>query len=143
MFDPTPRERGVIVQVVDLTDLLAQAKASLIKQGKATDADKVSTAFTQAIATDQAGNHYLLCSEGVGWEAQDIDGVPTFTLDLYVESAGYIAIMASATLRIAADDLLDEPTTEVDLADFVRVFGGRLEDNFWIWHRTLTRKGGK
>lgn len=61
---------------------------------------------------------YILCTEGVGWHV---------TPDKPDSEFGTVqAILAN-----------DANKPEIDLADFVRSFGARLESNFWLWHARL------
>jgi hypothetical protein len=64
-----------------------------------------------ALAQDPAGRWVALCSEGVGGDIAD--------------PAEWLAS--------------DAPTETVDLADYVRTFGARLESNFYVWRSRLTQ----
>lgn len=65
-----------------------------------------------ALATGTNGTEYLVCQEGVGWVARDA--------------------FASWLPPVAAD------FGTVDLADFIRTFGARLDCNHadWVWRLT-------
>lgn len=68
-----------------------------------------------AVGVAPDGTVYLICTEGVGWEVKD---------------EGFEGK--------SPEDLQDLTTGElVDLADWVRVFGARLESNFWLWFNRL------
>jgi len=80
-----------------------------------------------------------VCGEGVGWQVDD--GNP-WDLDLYTKSAESFGMFPiwSVTLTVADVIRLQDPSAgSIDLADLIRTFGGRLEANFHLWHRTLTQ----
>ena len=73
---------------------------------------------------DSNGRVHVLCSEGVGWTITD----KPFTTDF----AG------DWTMQQIADLLTDGSERKViDLADFIREFGFRLENNFHLWYAQL------
>lgn len=80
--------------------------------------------MTTALAFDPSGKAYVICTEGVGWEVGS-----GFKVNDYDPSAPAYTV----------SDLVHDHTTgeTVDLADFVRTFGSRLEANFGTWYRTL------
>lgn len=66
-----------------------------------------------------------ICSEGVGWWKND-DG--KYLVGFYV---GY----SNPSYYMTEDELLSCLSSEqVDLADFIRSFGARLENNFDLWY---------
>lgn len=67
----------------------------------------------------------LICTEGVGYCADDYN-----VFNLPVFGASLSATRFQFYIGLLDDMLLDE---QVDLADHVRVFGDRLENNFSIW----------
>jgi len=66
-----------------------------------------------------------LCDEGVGWFADKVGKLP---LNYWGKNGnnGYIDITPDQLIPLIAD-------TTMDLADFVRIFGDRLETNLSIW----------
>lgn len=66
-----------------------------------------------------------LCDEGVGWYA-DSEGKLPINFWGKNGSGGYIDITPEELLPLISD-------TTMDLADFVRIFGDRLESNLYIW----------
>jgi hypothetical protein len=66
-----------------------------------------------------------LCDEGVGWFADKVGKLP---LNYWGKNGnnGYIDIYPEQLVPLIAD-------TTMDLADFVRIFGDRLETNVSIW----------
>lgn len=78
--------------------------------------------YEYALATAGADT-YVICSEGVGWKVSDSEPL---TVDRW-NGAAYDMPLTEVLHR--ADN-----GTDVDLADFVRTFGSRLESNFHAWH---------
>jgi hypothetical protein len=69
-----------------------------------------------------------ICNEGVGWFKND-DGTYVVT--------GYMGY-SDVVYRITEDELLSLVSSEqVDLAEFIRVFGARLESNFYLWYEQV------
>ena len=69
-----------------------------------------------------------ICSEGVGWWKNDDD---KYLVGFYV---GY----SNPSHYMTEDELLSCVSSEkVDLADFIRSFGGRLEANFDLWYNQI------
>src|SRR6056300_2039542 len=66
-----------------------------------------------------------VCSEGVGWWKND-DG--NYLVGAWV---GY----SNPTFYLSEDELLScLSSEEIDLAEFIRSFGDRLENNFDLWY---------
>jgi hypothetical protein len=66
-----------------------------------------------------------ICGEGVGWFVDDNGVLP---INYYVGEYG------SGYLDITPEELMPLISTKtIDLADFVRAFGDRLENNFYLW----------
>lgn len=122
------RQRGVILHLIDFSDLLAQVPT----EGEET----ADVGFGSYAMTELAdGRLYVVCNEGVGWEVTDDEPLE---VDLYVSDPDHIAIMPRYRTSLTPAEVRAAATGgEVDLADHVRRFGGRLEDNFRIWHRKL------
>lgn len=81
-----------------------------------------------AYGRDADGTLIAVCQEGVGYKLYDGSDLP---LEIYVSRPGHIAIMPRFTVYLTEDEVLALPTSgEVDLADHVRTFGDRLEQNF-------------
>ena len=77
--------------------------------------------MSHAVAVGRDGEIYILCSEGVGWKVKE----STFTFNDYDRN------------DIPLLTIMQHVTGEMDLADFVRSFGDRLECNFALWYATL------
>jgi len=66
-----------------------------------------------------------VCGEGVGWFVDDKGFLP---IDYYVGEYG------SGYLDVTPEELMPLISNEtIDLADFIRSFGDRLENNFYSW----------
>lgn len=68
----------------------------------------------------------LICSEGVGWKCNEYGLLP-----VPVGDSGVIYVSGTVLQKL-------KNGKQVDLADHVRTFGDRLENNFNLWHNTLT-----
>jgi hypothetical protein len=85
-------------------------------------------AYGYALAEAPDGRTYAICSEGVGWEVTEDRPLIVDTF-----AGGYALSLSEVTDRA-------ERGTDVDLADFVRTFGARLESNFFQWSYRLSGK---
>lgn len=73
-------------------------------------------------------DYAIVCSEGVGYVP---DNYGRIEIDLWNGNG----VCTSAPLHLST--LLKMPYTLIDLADHVRVFGDRLEQNHALWHNRL------
>lgn len=109
------RTKGVMVHLLDQTK--ADEYLSKIVPDYYGKADYMAVVVTKkGLAT--------LCTEGVGWNADANGKVPINCS--WGMSTGYIDIPVEDLDSLVSDEM-------VDLADFIRVFGDRLESNFYIW----------
>lgn len=69
----------------------------------------------------------VLCTEGVGYVQDEMSRC----------TINYQIGMSSGWVDISEDYLWRLPNEPVDLADVVRSFGQRLEDNFRLWYKAL------
>jgi len=135
------RRRGVTVEVLDLDSLLAEAERDLRDEGALEPDEHVVLGFgPYALLSRADGRTWLVCNEGVAWEVDE-----TAPLDLYVEvrdADGRTTAFGVAprwALNAPAATLQDARTGEsVDLADFIRVFGDRLDANHFRLHALAT-----
>jgi len=128
----------VMVEALDTAKVrdIAQAIVAAQYGGDATSVMPMHCAIGLIPNTDDGWGEPLaavICNEGVGWEQDDTNRV---FVPCWQGIAG---------VDIGIDRLLNECRTgeEIDLADFIRSFGDRLEGNFDIWHRRLTVGGEK
>jgi hypothetical protein len=137
------RARGLMLTTLDFTDVMSKTSDS-IRAAKAAleveDVDQliVSFGFGPYAMAEADGKLYVVCHEGVGWEITDEDPLH---LGVYVNKPGYLAIAPEYMVHLAPEEVRACATTEqIDLADLVRRFGARLEQNFWLWHHTLRKE---
>lgn len=76
---------------------------------------------------------YVICSEGVGWRVAD--DAP-LTVDGYVKTDDGLAV-TSWDMSLAEVLTASVTGDDVDLADFVRTFGSRLDSNVYMWQARL------
>lgn len=164
------RTRGVVLQVLDLSALEAQALEFRQKThpdcyevriygGKIAMKEK---AIKDADGSYTSGGHlYTICTEGVGPSMgvtfddplevsfhgtyhtrsesikEDLLGRPV-PGEINPNSHSFDS-MPFANVTLDPDELRSYPIIEeVDLADFIRSFGNRLEQNFWNWFQILS-----
>lgn len=128
------RQRGVTIEVIDLSELYA--KALEMRQETKPEVVRCDSSHRWAKATAPDGTRYVICSEGVGWVVSDTENVD---IDLYDKTEGGFNIVPNLTANLSTTEIDEFPVTEtVDLADFIRTFGDRLEQNFRTWHANLT-----
>ena len=134
------RSRGLIVRRLDSDKLLAVGLAVLNAQYG--DVSKDGTPSVEPLVLVKTkgksvwgiGDQHQLavvCGEGVGWQEDEKNGLVPFFVDF-----GHYGHALKVTVhpRVIEACLTDET---VDLADFVRVFGSRLESNFYLWKSAI------
>jgi hypothetical protein len=112
------RTKGTVCHILDVEKATAFLKEKL-------DAPDVDfSAEPMAIVNGENGVATLL-TEGVGWYADKFGKLP---INYYGKNgmSGYLDITPEELAPLISDE-----TT--DLADFVRIFGDRLETNLSIW----------
>lgn len=130
------RTRGITVQRLDLTALKAQA-LTFLQQSKPDVTGVMLSPGNLAIATTPSGKTFVVCDEGVGWE---ISADKPVVIDVSASRENSFDLLPSAAFTLREQEIADLPRgEEVDLADFIRAFGARLESNFHIWANTLSR----
>lgn len=135
------RSRGVKIQVLDLSSL--EASALTFRRIKEPTCTKASIhGGKQAVGTTADGRVFLICTEGVGYEVTEDGGVEFEFHGNYTTDEPNVTkfdFMPFASIELSKAELLEYPVAEeVDLADHVRSFGARLEDNFWLWFKELS-----
>jgi hypothetical protein len=70
------------------------------------------------------GDLYVISSEGVGWTITDWD------IDKCQKYFGKSSMEILSMIDLAHDGF-------IDLARLIRVFGSRLESNYWLWLNKL------
>lgn len=112
------RTFGTIVPLLDVE------KATQFIKDFYNDQDFDVNAERMAIVNGEKGLATVI-TEGVGWFADKDGGIP---INYWGKNGrnGYIDITAEQLETLISDET-------IDLADFVRVFGDRLENNLWQW----------
>lgn len=136
------RTRGVMIQTLDLTPIYEKI-AEKIREFKP-DVTAVKNTYKWALATDRFGRRLLVCDEGVYWgigtnaEVRPAGAYGPAPFDIYdatdrrnEEGHLLMSIMPLAEVNLSLEDVEPLVSGEVDLADFIRTFGDRLEQNFW------------
>lgn len=142
MLHRAERARGVELRLLDLSGLTEQALEKY-NQHRAIDGKKPATEMrvgNEPYAVMEVGGRlYVVCNEGVGWEVTDESPLE---VDLYPQyGPGSFGIFPAMEATLKPSEVRARATGEmVDLADLIRTFGARLEDNFWTWHRVATAK---
>jgi hypothetical protein len=126
------RRRGIILIRLDFVGLIETVRQQY-DIGLSATVDVGRYDYALAEARDQA---HVICSEGVGW---NVTAQP-LRLPIYVASPGFMALAPQFEIELTANEVREcaRPDKLVDLADLIRRFGSRLEDNFWLWHRRLS-----
>jgi hypothetical protein len=112
------RVKGTIVHLLDPEKTTAFIKRHYSNQ----DADVKAEAM---VVVNGRNGLATVVSEGVGWYADENGKLP---VNYYVGdyNSGYQDITVEELLPLISDKT-------IDLADFVRVFGDRLENNLALW----------
>lgn len=136
------RERGVMLRRLDPEALGELAVGHL--RVMAPSNNYTGARFSMAYAEVTHGEDtYVICTEGVGWKVEWSKPLCLGVIPSWLDDDGepQSSFTDTATVYLSPYEvkrLADASTEVVDLADFVREFGDRLEGNFWHWHRTLT-----
>ena len=132
IYGHRPRARGVMGYLLNMASLEEMASERM-------SGGRFDVGFGPYAAFRDGGVWFVVNNEGVGAAVSEND---PYMVPLYRKLEGAIQLFPElqGSLRPAdVEGLLGEP---IDLADLIRVFGGRLEDNFWIWHRVLSPQEG-
>lgn len=124
----SPRTRGVMACKLDdrkLADLIADAR---IEAGEPIIEPKDINPEPAVLALNAEGDAFaLINSEGVGGFQSD------GCLRAYYTIGRYGAMIHSVRVPVEAIEDIDTDHDQVDLADFIRTFGARLDNNHQIW----------
>lgn len=140
------RQRGVMLRKMDRDALSAMAVAHLKVSHPDVEWVGANPEYDYVVGTAEAEDKsFIICTEGVGWEFSHAKPFTMWVSPLWVdpEDGKTVGGMSTASTPIYLHpDEVRRATSdvEVDLADFVRTFGSRLEGNFHLWHRTFTAK---
>jgi hypothetical protein len=115
------RETDIVVHVIDV-----EKATAFIKERLGAPSDYNITAEEMAVINGKNGLATVL-HEGVGWYADANGGIPINYWGIN-GAGGYVDITEEELKSLISDKT-------VNLADHIRVFGDRLENNFYIWRR--------
>ena len=146
MRNPRPTSKFA-VHTLNLAPLKDKINATYLKQNP--DADVNAEGFT---AYDTMGEQGVVKTEK-GYVALDTEGVISIKpstdsnplhIDLYAKSNGGFAMFPWTTIALKPSDFIPLLSTEtVTLDKFIRIFGSRLEGNFWIATEHLAKLNKK
>ena len=131
------RKKGYIGQIVSGEKLAVLAKQIYAIQYKPESIDsQVDVSDLLLIELDKKDDwgdtrYALVCDEGVGWEQQDryLINVPT--------NVGQMGLY-NGSVDLSVDVIKSCLSGETaDIADFVRTFGARLDNNVWTWQNQM------
>ena len=132
---------NIEVEILDIERLGKEAFEWLSKNGK-TEEDGVigcETSFPVGVVRTPSAV-YALCSEGVGSKVPVSEESP-LEIEFYKKFEGGISLYPSMKQSMSDEKIVEYLTGEKkNLADFIRVFGTRLEDNYSSWRSFFERK---
>lgn len=138
------RARGITITRISL-DAEAEQALAYVNAHRALDGkepfDRVKTPYDWAVGTSPSGTVWLICDEGVGYEVAKGSATVEWygRFDPKPGEPQTISIFPCVGSTFDLDEVAALPRLDdVDLADFVRSFGARLESNFWGLHRALS-----
>ena len=128
------RQKGYYGTLVDGAKLAEIAKKIYkLQYGKTINCTMDDYLFVELKAKryDGESKYAIICNEGVGWEEDEWGTIPVPTnIGAYNWLNGRVHI----TTDVIKKHLKNE---RVDIADFVRVFGDRLDANVSIWQSAM------
>ena len=131
------RKKGYIGQVVSGEKLAVLAKQIYAIQYTPESIDSEITVtdllLIELEKKDSWGDsrYAIVCDEGVGWEQQDryLINIPT--------NVGHVGLY-NGSVDLSVDVIKSCLSGETaDIADFVRTFGARLDNNVWTWQNQM------
>jgi len=90
--------------------------------------------FVELKKKDAFGNprYAIVCDEGVGWEQDEYGTIPVPTNNGRMSHfSGRVHISVDVIKECLTDEL-------IDIAEFVRVFGDRLDNNVALWQNAMS-----
>lgn len=130
---------NIMVRVLDMSSLDTDA-FNLIPASKRKDAYKCSHSYEHGIVITPKGL-YALSSEGAGSTKPVTDDNP-YVVDFYLVAEGWESGTPAVVMNLDENDLINLPYKgKVNLAQFIRVFGPRLEYAYEQWRQFLEPGG--
>lgn len=144
MSERTPTH--IMVNVIDFDSLEAAATDQLNRQAERFgikleegETVKANIAHTWGFVETEHGM-YVLCNEGVGPD----DPLQEFEFEVHYEilnpnsTAKTFSMFPVSSVKQTPEQLRARATGErVELSEFIRTFGARLDQNFAVWRRVL------
>ena len=141
------RIEGVRVRVIHFDEavLLEKLNAAILENNPAgyEAGARYVKCVPEALAYGTDGvKHYTIGHEGVGWEFDPGSLQVEFRSVGWDEGDGHVRASMGTGLMVEfspeeAHALIARCSETVDLSDWVRSFGARLESNFWLWYGRL------
>ena|ERR1035437_9974053 len=131
----------VMVKVIDISGYLATA-LERFNQKEGEKASAMTTSYKWGYVETPKGI-FGLCNEGVG-DNLPITADNPLEIGLHAEymkdGSGHMELFPSLSMRLRDTELKALPVLEeVNLAKFIRTFGGRLESNYTDWRKALEK----
>ena len=133
------RPRGAMVTTIE-TDVLSSIvrRALVVTHGLSEEQVQPIKVWKQYLAThwdDEKGYEVvsLINEEGVGYTSDEMGRVTVLYHSNEFGASGWIDIHRRVVEKCLTKEV-------VDLADVIRTFGDRLENNHYLWYSRLTRK---
>lgn len=137
---PRNRTSSIYIVHIDLNAALDEGFEKLKEQGGASD-NTVGLKINGDLGyVPTSQGLFLLNTEGCAPESEDpvTDDSPG-PIPVYKKSATGMAMFASAVMTVSKKEILELPVIRVvNLGEWVRKFGHRLEDNFNNWNDFLS-----
>lgn len=138
---------NIVVQPIKLDGLETQALAYVLESGVlrkalSPNATACKAGFAPHGFVETPRGIFALCSEGVG-PSTPITETDKYIIEFYPEhfkdGHGFISMMPQCSMKLGPAELKELANGDhINLADFIRSFGGRLDDNYENWRRILT-----
>lgn len=130
-----------MVKVLDFAPIHADATKWLQanKPDRAAEVTRFSSGFPIGYVQTKNGDVYVLTSDGVGSSNPISDRNP-YGFALYGENDDKVTLTIEPDVRctLSKDNILELPVKEeVNLAEFIRTFGSRLDANYEEWRTAL------
>jgi hypothetical protein len=113
------RVKGNVVHLLDEVSALALIRNKLGNENAEVTAEEM-------VVVNGKNGLATVITEGVGWWADKDGGIPINFRSGSYGQGGYVDVTEEELRGVISNKT-------IDLADFVRVFGDRLENNFYGW----------
>jgi len=133
----TNRQSNVMIKELDFSGLEAEMMSE-IQASEKRKVMKVNFGRKMGYA-EKNGDIWVLDEDGCGNKLAANGFIEVAVYGEYLQEDGKTAhdFMPARKRIVNKDDISSFPTKEVNLADFIRTFGSRLESNFMEWKKIL------